>query len=94
MACALGIEQDCDECRMRGNGKGGKKMTNFERIKGMSVEELAEFILKVNTAYSEPCMTGETDCKWEDYPTHDKGCKDCFKEWLESECEAECLDQK
>ena len=90
MACALGIEQDCNECRMCGNGKGGKKMTNFERIKGMSVEELAEFLLKVNTAYSEPCMTGEKDCKWEDYQTHDKGCKDCFKEWLESECDAEC----
>ena len=64
-------------------------MTNYEKIKGMSVEELAEFLLKVNTAYAEPCMTGETDCKWEDYPMHDKGCKDCFKEWLESECDEE-----
>ena len=43
MACALGIEQNCSECRMCGNGKGGKKMTNFERIKGMNVEELTEF---------------------------------------------------
>lgn len=55
-------------------------MTNYEKIKGMSVEELAEFLVKANTAYAEPCMIGETDCKWEDYPTHDKGCKDCFKE--------------
>lgn len=31
---------------MCGNGKVGKKMTNFERIKGMSVEELAEFLLE------------------------------------------------
>lgn len=69
--------------------KGGKKVTNFERIKGMGVEELAEFLIKVNTAYAEPCMTGEKGCKWEDYPTHDKGCKDCFKEWLESECDEE-----
>lgn len=46
MACALGIEQNCSECRMCGNGKGGKKMTNFERIKGMNVEELAEFLTK------------------------------------------------
>ena len=64
-------------------------MTNYEKIKGMSVEELAEFLLKINCAYSEPCMTGEKDCKWEDYPTHDKGCKDCFEEWLESECDVE-----
>ena len=46
MACALGIEQDCSECRMCGNGKGGKKMTNFERIKGMNVQELEEFLIK------------------------------------------------
>lgn len=26
MACALGIEQDCNECRMCVNGKDGKKM--------------------------------------------------------------------
>lgn len=65
-------------------------MTNYQKIKGMSVEELAEFLLKINTAYAQPCMTGETDCKWEDYPTHDKGCNDCFKEWLESECDVEC----
>ena len=37
MACIYG-EQDCNECRMCRNGKGGKKMTNFERIKGMNVE--------------------------------------------------------
>lgn len=61
--------------------------TNFDRIKDMGVEEMAEFLLKVNTAYAESCMTGEKDCKWEDYPTHDKGCKDCFKEWLEREVE-------
>lgn len=42
MACIYGIEQDCNECRMCGNRKDRKKMTNFERIKGMNVEELAE----------------------------------------------------
>lgn len=61
--------------------------TNYDRIKDMSVEEMAEFLFKVNTAYTEPCMVGESVCKWEDYPTHDKGCKDCFKEWLEMEVE-------
>lgn len=59
--------------------------TNGDAIRAMSNEELAEFLLKVNTAYAESCMVGEKVCKWEDYPTHDKGCKDCFKEWLESE---------
>ena len=64
---------------------GYKKMTNADRIRSMDDAKLAEFLLKVNTAYAEPCMTGESDCVWEDYPTHDKGCKDCFLEWLKSE---------
>lgn len=64
-------------------------MTNFERIKGMSVEELANFLLKIIDQNTAQCIIGEGICKWEDYPTHNKGCKDCFKEWLESECDAE-----
>lgn len=63
--------------------------TNADRIRSMTDEELAEFLLKVNTAYAEPCMIGEKDCKWGDYPTHDKGCKDCFLDWLQSEVEGE-----
>lgn len=70
-------------------GTPHEKFTNGDWIRNMSNAELADFLLKVNTAYAEPCMTGEKDCKWEDYPTHDKGCKDCFKEWLESERDTE-----
>lgn len=69
MACVLGIEQGCNECRMCGNGKVGKKMTNFERIKRTGVEELAEFLTK------QFC--------------HGIG-ENLIKEWLESECDAEC----
>ncbi len=100
MACALEIEQDCNECRMCGNGKGGKKMTNFERIKGMSVEELAEFLDKVSKTeplgfgrkmlFDEACKTGGQYCRQDDFYGNPFGCKDCFKEWLESECDAEC----
>lgn len=60
--------------------------TNFQKIKDMSVEEMAEFLVSTKTEYV-PCMVGDGICKWGDYPTHDKGCKDCFKEWLESEVE-------
>lgn len=91
MACALGVEQDCNECRMCESGKGGKKMTNFERIKGMSVEELAEvFEDKVSSfdcdvcssKYAEMDICGERSCH--------KFAVKCLKEWLESECDAEC----
>ena len=64
-----------------------KQKTNYDRIREMSEEELAEFLLKVNCSYSEPCMMGFGDCKYEDYPNHDKGCKDCFLEWLQKESE-------
>lgn len=61
------------------------KLTNADRIRNMTDDELADFLLKVNCAYSEPCMTGKKPCKWENYPTRDKGCKDCFLAWLGKE---------
>lgn len=96
MACALGTERDCNECRMCGNGKGGKKMTNFERIKGMSVEELAELL---SSDEIEPCK----NC---DYLFKDAMSESCnspnsfictktyaatlIQKWLESECDVNC----
>lgn len=88
MACALGIEQDCNECRMCGNGKGGKKMTNADRIREMTNEELAEqFVCSYMSI-----VDGEA------YPIYEavhEGCQyetreDAEKaelEWLESECD-------
>ncbi len=64
-----------------------KNMTNADRIKSMSNEELADFLLKINCAYPEPCMTGEEPCKWANDPVHGKGCKDCFLAWLEANVE-------
>ena len=51
-------------------------MTNYEKIKGMSVEELAEFLCKVKSDY-----------QWADheFPSED-ACGD-WEEWLESECD-------
>lgn len=60
--------------------------TNAEKIKGMGVEELAGFLLSVNDACYLPCKLIDEKCKHFD---SDKGCKDCFKEWLESECDVE-----
>ena len=61
------------------------KQTHADRIRTMSDEELAEFLFNVNNAYTESCMMQDGNCKWEDYPTHDKGCKDCFLEYLKTE---------
>lgn len=85
MACALGIEQNCSECRMCDRGKGSKKITNYEKIKGMSVEELAEFLVSVMDAYYMPCRWVGEKCNHIEYIDGGKGCSDCFEEWLESE---------
>lgn len=55
-------------------------MTNYEKIKNMSVDELAEFLYKVNLSYAEDCMVGVTDCKHLDY-----NCAKCFGQYLRSE---------
>lgn len=55
MACALGIEQDCGECRMCGNRKGGKKMFvvngdmfgRYVKIPHVLAENGEKFIFKV-----------------------------------------------
>ncbi len=62
------------------------KRTNYDKIKEMGVEELAEFLLGVNDACYLPCKWKDERCK---HFGTDKGCKDCFKEWLERECDTE-----
>lgn len=64
--------------------KGGKKMTNYERIKNMSVEEMAEILMcpvEMDNNFKPPTNCGkysnaiETDCD----------CYKCCEQWLESE---------
>lgn len=52
--------------------------TNFDKIKDMGVEEMAEFLLKVNNYMDYGCKFGSSK---------GRDCKDCFKEWLEREVE-------
>ena len=53
--------------------------TNFEKIKEMSIDEMAQFLTRVNCAYAEDCMVGASNCKHPEI-----GCSVCFKEYLES----------
>ena len=69
-------------------------MTNFERIKGMNVEELAKFLDRVsNEGYNcGDVADAFSDCEDECYSTlewlkHEVTKR--FKEWLERECDAE-----
>lgn len=57
-------------------------MTNADRIRNMTDEELAEFIVGLNNH----CLTGIGECDCSSYDT----CKNCdvrVKEWIQSEVE-------
>ena len=57
------------------------RMTNYEKIKAMSIDEMAEYFL---TKSFDPCDITNfpvVDC--------DAGCDKCIRKWLESEVEEE-----
>lgn len=86
MACTLGIEQDCSECRMCDKGKIDKKITNYEKINGMSVEELAEFLERFELGDIDYSVTFCDLCK-EGGNILNLDCSGCLRHWLESECD-------
>lgn len=61
-------------------------MTNCEKIKGMSVEELANYLFEItdNCSSQMACSQGCHDDYCPEYCT-----LETCKKWLESECEAE-----
>ena len=80
----------CEKCKGFINLKGEffehierpflPKQTNYDRIRNMSVEELAEFMQKCGWDFPPYC----------DYQKATRGicnqnCKECAKQWLESE---------
>ena len=54
-----------------------KRMTNYERIKQMSVEEMTSYF----------CIGGLPICPLHTPHCKDDKCPECFKKWLESEVE-------
>ena len=57
-----------------------KPKTNYDRIRNMSVEELADFILDYDTIGG--CPLPEINCMA-------RTCIECIKKWLESEVQGE-----
>ena len=56
-------------------------MTNFEKIKAMSVEEMADFLTENPSPF---CENQEFECI---YGWHESDCRGHAKQWLESEVE-------
>lgn len=59
-------------------GTGEYKVTNYERIKQMSIEEMQEFIIKAGLGDVDTARTYCSDCKGKMYD-----CDDCVRWWLE-----------
>lgn len=57
-------------------------MNNFEKIKAMDIDEMAEFLRAVTTTYCEYCPF-QYDCDKDEY--QDLDCTGFLKQWLESE---------
>ena len=77
------LELPCLECMHNRAEDYFKPMTNADRIRNMTDEELAEFLVRVNGAYAKDCMVGIEVCKYDDCA--DMDCEDCFLEWLQAE---------
>lgn len=79
--CSL-KSKECMGCKQNAVDKY-KRMTQADRIRSMSDEELAELLDSVDN--------GGIRALYIDYPcyecTQKTECEDCFKEWLQSEVE-------
>lgn len=72
----------CMDCEFL-DGTGAKfidKITNYDRIRNMSIDELANFI--PDWSYTKACK-----CDEETYVDCNNECCKCVKQWLESEVE-------
>lgn len=62
------------------DGHIDRPMTNYERIKNMSVEEMAKELSNI-------CKKAKTTQKGRQYLCINSECKRCIKQWLETEVE-------
>ena len=83
----LGTGEECNNVDCTGcvfaDGTGAKfidKITNYDRIRNMSIDEMAEFMNECGHDFPPYCDYEKVD-------TCDQNCLSCAKEWLESEVE-------
>lgn len=82
--CPMQHGYDVENCKLTDCKYKTLPITNYDRIRNMSIEEMANFLMRVNNAYDMECMYGLSECK---YPNIDNNCSLCFKDYLESEVE-------
>ena len=79
--------KECIGCKQNSVDKY-KRMTQADRIRAMSDEELAEFISKVNRTCIVDALGEDTQCDYEDVNCTECKAKFCgIQKWLQSEVE-------
>ena len=79
--------KECIGCKQNSIDKY-KRMTQADRIRSMSDEELAEFISKINGTCIVDALGGDTQCDDEDVNCTECKSKFCgIQKWLQSEVE-------
>lgn len=73
--CPMQVGYDVSKCQCEGCSYRTAPMTNYDRIRNMSVEELTEFLC--NNYKCHQCAYYHKDCNGE--------CVDGIKQWLETE---------
>lgn len=63
-------------------------MTNFDRIKNRTVEEVAKHICLHDNSLMDEICNSYIDCPFDD-DVQPSDCKNCVIQWLESEVDAE-----
>ena len=81
VCCGRVIPEGSQYCVICGNKVRGKQ-TNYDRIRNMSVEELAEFMQKCGWDFPPYC-----DYQKATRGICDQNCLKCAKQWLEQEVE-------
>lgn len=81
VCCGRVIPENSHYCVICGMGIP-KKQRQIDRIRNMSIDELAKFI--PDWSYTKACK-----CDEEIYADCNNECWKCVKEWLESEVDAE-----
>lgn len=81
VCCGREIPEGSQVCIVCGYG-AEKKQTNYDRIRGMSVEEMVELMQKCG--WDCPPY-----CGYRKIQSCDQNCLKCAKQWLESEVDTE-----
>ena len=80
--CPMQVGYDVANCQCEGCSYRTAPTTNYDRIRNMSIDELAKFI--PDWSYTKACK-----CDEEIYADCNNECWKCVKEWLESEVDSE-----